>query len=87
MVSLSKEIFFTVSEVANRFYPGFEKLSLQDRKQLNLIYSGLLDSFAVMNFILEIEAAFDIQIPAHFFEDRRMHQLASLCDIIIELKR
>lgn len=85
--NLSSEIFSEVCRIVQRYYPDIQTLPVEQCKQLNLIYSGLLDSFSVMNFILEVEDFFDIQIPADYFEDRRMHQLDSICDIIIELKR
>ena len=84
---MSNDIFSDLCEIVQRHYPDVQTLSVEECGHLNLIYSGLLDSFSVMNFILDVEEFFDIQIPADYFEDRRMHQLDTICDIVTELKR
>ena len=80
------DFFDEVCKIGSKFYPEIDKLNLNEKRELNLIYSGLLDSFSVMNFILELEKSFNVQIPASYFEDRRLHRLDQISEIITELQ-
>ena len=83
---MQSDTFLTIRKIATLFHPEISDLTTEECQKLNLIYSGILDSFNVMNFVLEIEKAFQVQIPAECFEDRRLHRLDSICDIIDDLR-
>ena len=63
---MNVDFFDEICKIASKFYPEIDQLNLSEKKELNLIYSGLLDSFSVMNFILELEESFNIQILPYF---------------------
>ena len=51
----------------------------------NLFISGVLDSFDLMEFILLLEERFNISIPAEMFDDRRLQEIGTLPDIVVDL--
>ena len=52
----------------------------------NLFTSGRLDSMALMNLLLDAEAQFGFMFTPEAFQDRRLHTIAGLGEVIRELK-
>ena len=59
----------------------------EEKMSVDYFAAGLIDSMAVVDLILEAEAAFGIRFNERHYQDRRFSTLKGLSDIISETKR
>lgn len=66
--------------------PDFAALSEQEKMAENLFTSGRLDSMGLMNLLLDAEAQFGFMFTPEAFQDRRLHTISGLGEVIDELR-
>ena len=71
---------FVVAHLRTR-YPKARVVPLEART--NLVAAGVLDSFAFLDLLSEVEQRFDIQIDVGQFEFEVLSTLGGLCDAAV----
>ena len=66
--------------------PNFAMLSENAKLAENIFTSGRLDSMGLMTLLLDAEAKFGFAFTPEAFQDRRLHTIPGLSEIIRELK-
>lgn len=66
--------------------PGFADLTDNQKLTENLFTSGRLDSMGLMNLLLDAEEQFGFMFTPEAFQDRRLHTILGLAEVIRELK-
>lgn len=66
--------------------PSFASLGEAERLEENLFTSGRIDSMGLMNLLLDAEAEFDFAFTPEAFQDRRLHTIRGLSEVVAELK-
>ncbi len=55
-------------------------------RDVNYIEAGLVDSLAMINLILDVEAAFSLRLTDAVFADPRFFLIGGLAEILVELR-
>ena len=67
--------------------PTFCTLSRDAQLQEDLFSSGRLDSMELMNYLVDAEQSFEFTFTPESFQDRRLHSIHGLSELVSELKR
>jgi acyl carrier protein len=73
-------------EYVSRIDASFSSLGEDQKLAENLFTNGRLDSMALMNFLLDAEAQFGFMFTPESFQDRRLHTISGLGEVIGELR-
>ena len=63
---------------------SFDSLTDDEKLRENLFTSGRLDSMALMDLLLDLETNFGFTFTAEAFQDRRIHTITGLSEVVAE---
>lgn len=66
-----------LTEIIKQLKPGYEL-----NPETNLVEAGILDSFDIMNLVVELEVAYNIEISGEDIIPENFATIVSICNLI-----
>ena len=60
-------------------------VDISDNRNINLLKSGRIDSYEIVNLVVELEDEFDIEIDPELVIPENFETLSAICNLIREI--
>lgn len=58
------------------------EIDITENRGVNLLTSGMLDSFEIVNFVMDLEDEFEVEIDPELVIPENFETLMSICELI-----